>query len=173
VLSAPDDREAWGAMQIGALLAGAAIERSMLGAAHSLANPLTAVYGTTHGVAVSLMLPIVVRFNGAVVAPLYGELLESEPPGDGPPGEGRSGDGRSGAEPFGEDDERAETLARRLESVRSAAGLPDTLREAGVPVSDRDRLGELAAEAARQWTLRYNPRQASVEDLRGLYERTF
>ena len=37
----------------------------MLGAAHALANPLTALCGIVHGVAVGLMLPHVVRFNAA------------------------------------------------------------------------------------------------------------
>ena len=52
-------------MLLGAHIAGAAIENSMLGAAHALANALTAVCGTVHGVAVGLMLPQVVRFNSA------------------------------------------------------------------------------------------------------------
>ena len=42
VLDEPNDLAARGAMQLGACLAGMAIENSMLGAAHALANPLTA-----------------------------------------------------------------------------------------------------------------------------------
>jgi alcohol dehydrogenase len=52
-------------MQYGAFLAGCAIEHSMLGAAHATANPLTARYGITHGVAIALMLAPVVRINGS------------------------------------------------------------------------------------------------------------
>src|SRR5207249_10078818 len=51
VLRRPDNLEARSAMQLGAYLAGSAIETSMLGAAHALANPLTAHYGMTHGIA--------------------------------------------------------------------------------------------------------------------------
>jgi alcohol dehydrogenase len=58
------DRGPWGRMQLAAFLAGAAIERSMLGAAHACANPLTARFGIAHGVAIALMLPHVVRYNG-------------------------------------------------------------------------------------------------------------
>src|SRR5438046_4561017 len=47
VLEAPDDLSARGAIQLGAYLAGMAIEASMLGAAHACANPLTAHDGTT------------------------------------------------------------------------------------------------------------------------------
>ena len=61
----PGDSKAREQMLLGAHLAGAAIENSMLGAAHALANGLTAVCGTVHGVAVGMMLPHVVRFNAA------------------------------------------------------------------------------------------------------------
>ena len=67
------DREAVGGTLLGAHLAGAAIEASMLGAAHACANPLTARFGVPHGVAVGLMLPHVVRFNGEEI---YRELQD-------------------------------------------------------------------------------------------------
>jgi alcohol dehydrogenase len=63
VLAEPQSLEARSAMQLGAALAGIAIENSMLGAAHSAANPLTAHFGIPHGHAVGMMLPHVVRFN--------------------------------------------------------------------------------------------------------------
>src|SRR5207253_11038647 len=76
VLQHPNDLEARGAMQVGAFLAGTAIENSMLGVCHACANPLTAHYGLTHGLAIGILLPHVVRFNARVVASLYGELIE-------------------------------------------------------------------------------------------------
>ena len=63
VFQQPDNLEARAAMQLGAAYAGTAIENSMLGAAHSAANPLTAHFGIIHGQAVGIMLPHVVRFN--------------------------------------------------------------------------------------------------------------
>jgi alcohol dehydrogenase len=73
VLSDASDGPAHAEMMFGANIAGMAIEHSMLGAAHACANPLTAKYGIVHGVAISLMLPHVVRWNAAVVdyVPLY------------------------------------------------------------------------------------------------------
>lgn len=62
-LGDPSDMEAVADMQMGAWFAGSAIEASMLGATHALANPLTAVYGITHGQAIAVMLPHVVRWN--------------------------------------------------------------------------------------------------------------
>src|SRR5690606_27253155 len=65
VLAEPTDLEARARMQLGAAFAGTAIENSMLGIAHSCANPLTAHYGTVHGQAVGTMMPHVVAFNRA------------------------------------------------------------------------------------------------------------
>src|SRR5205085_2092301 len=63
VMNSPGDLEALGAMQLGAHYAGIAIEHSMLGATHACANPLTARYGITHGVAIAALLSHVVRWN--------------------------------------------------------------------------------------------------------------
>ena len=52
-------------MQLGAAYAGTAIENSMLGAAHSAANPLTAHFDLVHGDAVGVMMPHVVKMNAA------------------------------------------------------------------------------------------------------------
>jgi len=74
VLREPSDLEARGAMLLGAHYAGIAIENSMLGATHACANPLTAHYGTAHGVAIAAILPHVVRWNAITVQSLYREL---------------------------------------------------------------------------------------------------
>lgn len=63
ILEEPRSLEARADMQLGAAYAGTAIENSMLGAAHSAANPLTARFNVIHGEAVGLMLPHVVRLN--------------------------------------------------------------------------------------------------------------
>ncbi|HEY8548718.1 MAG TPA: iron-containing alcohol dehydrogenase [Vicinamibacterales bacterium] len=149
VLACPGDGEARSAMLLGAHLAGLAIEHSMLGAAHACANPLTARYGTTHGVAVSLMLPQVVRWNAAAVGNVYAELIAT---GDQPP-----------ANP-------GERLATRLESIARTCGFPATLREAGV---DPDALPSLAEEAAAQWTGTFNPRPLTREAALELYRLSY
>jgi alcohol dehydrogenase len=63
ILTGTADLETRGRMLLGAALAGSAIENSMLGAAHATANPLTASFDVPHGLAVTLMLPHVVRLN--------------------------------------------------------------------------------------------------------------
>lgn len=147
VINNPNDLEARGAMQLGAYWAGLAIENSMLGAAHACANPLTANYNTEHGVAIGLMLPHVVRWNGYVVADRYRELLEL-------------GHGRDESHP-------GEALARRLEHFIRVGGLPRDLKSIGVPEGDLPRL---AAEAASQWTGQHNPRDFGDAEALELYK---
>ena len=154
VLSEPENIEARGAMQLGACLAGLAIENSMLGAAHALANPLTAAYEIVHGEAVALMLPHVVRHNGRHVDRYYGELLACS--GDGPwPAEVKKGENG------------ADSLANLLVALGREAGLAGTLTECGV---ERARIGELAAAATKQWTGTFNPVEMTRDDFERLYE---
>lgn len=152
VLEHPHDLEAQGQMQIGACLAGSAIENSMLGAAHALANPLTATYGIAHGEAVALMLPHVVRFNGQECDGWYRELLTT-----------------TAAEPNCPQGGAAE-LADFLRSVATRAGLPDRLEACGV---EQSRLPELADAAACQWTATFNPIPVDRNDLLKLYEAAY
>jgi alcohol dehydrogenase len=149
VLRQPDDLEARGGMQLGAHLSGMAIEHSMLGAAHACANPLTAHYGLTHGIAVGILLPHVVRFNTAAVAGLYGDLVHEV---------GLLNGSTAAA---------GEVLARRLTSLVEAAGLPTNLSACGVSAGI---LPVLAEEAAQQWTGKCNPRPVGEVELLQLYE---
>jgi alcohol dehydrogenase len=150
-LAFPKDLEARGAMLLGAHWAGAAIEASMLGATHACANPLTARYGTTHGVAIALLLPHVVRWNASVAGARYGELLAAI--------------GRPVA-----DGEAASALAARLEALAGAGGLPRGLESIGVPEAD---IETLAAEAAQQWTGRYNPRPFDADAAQEIYRAAY
>ena len=136
VLLHPADGEARAAMQLGAHLAGVAIEQSMLGAAHACANPLTARYDLAHGLALAILLPHVVRWNAAAAHEHYAALLNSP---------------RRRAR----DEDAAETLALRVEDLASAGGLAMKLSDSGV---EESALPDLAAQAAQQWTGTFNPR---------------
>jgi alcohol dehydrogenase class IV len=156
VLQHPDDLEARARMQLGAALAGAAIEHSMLGAAHAAANPLTAHFGIAHGHAVGLMLPHVVGFNAgdekarAAYAALARTAMMVSP---------------------GESEERAVIELRAcLRDALDLAGLATTLGGCGV---ERRAIPELAKEAAGQWTAGFNPRPITANDFVKLYEAAF
>lgn len=80
VLRDSSDLHARGMMLLGAAYAGTAIENSMLGAAHSCANPLTAKFNVVHGEAVGVMLPHVIRFNSALpeIAAIYESYFDGD-----------------------------------------------------------------------------------------------
>jgi alcohol dehydrogenase len=150
VLADPSDLASRAAMLLAAHEAGIAIEHSMLGAAHACANPLTAHCDITHGVAVAVMLPHVVRWNAAHVGARYAELARAS---------GWTGAGAAG-----------EWLSARLGDLVRAGGLPGALGALGVP---RTALPALAADAALQWTGRFNPRPFDQTAALELYERAY
>jgi len=154
VLDSPDDLEARSGMQMGACLAGLAIENSMLGAAHALANPVTAHYDVIHGQAVGIVLPHVIRFNGEEFASWYRELL------------GACGDIAEAPSP----DAGPDGLAGFVTDLVAKAGLATRLSDCNV---DRDKLPQLATDAATQWTGTFNPRPVSPSDLLAIYERAY
>lgn len=153
VLAVPDDLTARGRMQLGAALAGAAIERSMLGAAHAAANPLTARFGVVHGNAVGVMLPHVVRFNAqlAGVRVRYAELARAA----------------LLVEASASEEEAVAQLIERLCALLAMTGLPAPLSALGVAAAD---IPALAEEAAKQWTAGFNPRSIGEEGFIELYE---
>ena len=131
----------WADMLWGAHLAGSAIELSMLGAAHACANPLTASFDVTHGKAIAVVLPAVVRRNGERCGTEYASLM------------GVEGDGTA-------------RLAVRLEDIRRDGGLPGRLSECGVAEVD---VPDLVRQALEQWTLRHNPCELDAADIAALY----
>ncbi|MCP5523084.1 MAG: iron-containing alcohol dehydrogenase [Verrucomicrobiales bacterium] len=168
VLAEPQDLEARGEMLLGAAWAGTAIENSMLGAAHAAANPLTAHHGITHGEAVALMLPHVVRFNAVdpAAALAYHSLLATA-------GEAKlplSPTPATKAEPDfldpGDPATAGERLARWLEDLLRLGGLEPSLASRGISGKD---IPSLAGEAAAQWTAGFNPRPVTAADFETLY----
>ncbi len=136
-----DDR---GHMQLGAALAGLAIENSMLGGAHASANPLTARHNITHGHAVALMLPHVMRFNAAdpatsAIYARYSAIL-------------------------------AEEKLATSSLVDWVSGLVGRAAFPKIKVAERD-FTALAQDATKQWTGQFNPRALQVDDYVALYGR--
>jgi alcohol dehydrogenase len=152
VLRDPADLAARGDVLLGAHLAGHAVESSMLGAAHAAANPLTMRFDVTHGLAVALMLPHVIRFNAARADFLYAELFLHD------------GDDANPLEGAGE------VLARQVCELFEKTGLPGNLAECGVVEA---AIPGMAHEAVEQWTARYNPVPVTLADFEALYRRAY
>ena len=154
VLADPNDLEARGGMLLGAAWSGLAIENSMLGAAHALANPLTATHQIVHGQAVGTMLPHVIRYNGEQFDDWYCELSAISA---GNPEAPAADSGSAGIADF-------------VQCMVQAAGLEINLQGLGVP---REQIPELAEAASRQWTGQFNPRPVNSEELAAIYENAF
>lgn len=147
VLDAPEDLDARSAMQLGACFAGMAIETSMLGAAHATANPLTARHDITHGQAVGLMLPAVIRMNGERHADWYAELMRE-------------------VDPTVSESEAPERLAVMVTRWLEEANLATSLNALKIPASGIESFVE---EALQQWTGTFNPVPLDRENAERLY----
>lgn len=145
VIAEPDNLDARGSMLLGSAFAGMAIESSMLGAAHSAANPLTAHHGVVHGQAVGVMLPGVIEFNA------------------GEPSARATYEGLARLIGL----QSVEDLIAYVKKLLMSAGLAVPLGKFGVK---GDCIPKLAAEAEKQWTAQFNPRSISTTDFARLYE---
>jgi alcohol dehydrogenase len=156
VFQDPQDLESRGKVLLGASHAGAAIERSMLGAAHSMANPLTASRGVVHGIAVGMVLPEVIKFNAVQTETnhIYAEVARKS---------GLAGLGSS-------DFEATQSLIDRVSQILKLANIPSSLEEQGFVPTD---IQTLALAATEQWTANFNPRPVEEEDFKNLYSQLF
>lgn len=156
VLSQPPNTGSLHFMQLAAAYSGLAIESSMLGSAHSAANPLTAHFGVTHGHAVATVLPNIIEYNAEAldVSRVYARLM---------------------FEAGLCDKETPVTYAVRylVDKVREIfmiTGLEMSLEKLGVT---RQAIPQLANEACGQWTARFNPRSMTVKDFETIYRDVF
>ena len=156
VLREPANVAARGRMLLASAYGGLAIAQSMLGIAHSAANPLTAHYNVVHGQAVGIMLPHVVSFNSAnaPAKSAYAELASAT-------GLARQNDDAGQA---------VDALLKRLRSLLAVAKIPGRLSDFKIP---RDKIPLLSEEAARQWTAQFNPRPVKAADFLGVYGAAF
>ena len=138
------DLEARGAMQIAAAMGGVAFQKD-LGAAHSLAHPLSAICGLHHGLANALCLPHVMEWNAARKPGLYRRI---------------------GVAMGLENTDDSATISSVHDLLKNV-GLGDGLRAHGVR---EEHLDALADQAFADSCHRTNPVPVTRADLRGLYE---
>ncbi|EAQ97291.1 iron-containing alcohol dehydrogenase [Congregibacter litoralis] len=148
-------RDARGAMLLGAMQAGQAFANAPVAAVHALAYPLGGHFHIPHGLSNSLVLPAVLRFNLPAAAAHYAELAELV----------------VGSPVSGSEEARAEALIGAIETLISDLGLPATLSAAGV---GEDSLETLATDAMLQQRLLVNnPRDVAYEDALAIYRAAF
>ncbi|MFC3074253.1 iron-containing alcohol dehydrogenase [Shinella pollutisoli] len=125
-----------------AMMGGVAFQKG-LGAVHSLAHPLGALYDIQHGLANGVILPYVVAFNRPVIERKVGivaHMLEIDGGFDG--------------------------FLDWLLAFRRELGIPHTLADLGVTTADAD---EIAVKALADPSTGANPRKMTAEDFRRLF----
>lgn len=138
-------------MLIGACLAGVAFANAPVAAVHALAYPLGAIFHIPHGLANSLVLSAVLRFNMDHATNEYAEIYDVIRPGS-----------------VGSAQEKAEQLIQYLTELPATLGLPTTLSSFGITRQD---LGSLAADAMKQQRLLVNnPREMTEAHALAIYE---
>ena len=113
----PHDAAARSAMAQAALEAGLAFTNAILGATHAMSHQAGGMLDLPHGVVNGVLLPHVIRFNGAAVP----ERFVADRPGHGP-----GGPGGCAAE------EAVERVADEVRRLGDEVGVPKGLGDLGV-----------------------------------------
>jgi alcohol dehydrogenase len=150
-LERPDDTDARMGLLAAANLAGAAFSNAMVGLVHAIAHALGGVASVHHGLANSIMLPHVVRYNAETDASTYLAVAAAL----GIDSVYARASGGAAAE------EIAAEVADRLAALASEAGLPTTLSGAGVK---REMFPDIAERALSDGAIINNCRPVAGEE---------
>lgn len=134
-------------MAVASTMAGIAFSNSMVGAVHAIGHALGGVCHVPHAVAMTILLPHVMRYNMERCRTSYGELLPLF-----------IGQEAAAAVPSDRRGEATlEAIVKLEQELRELCGLPLTLHEAGVSKADFE---QVAAVAVNDGALIVNPRAA-------------
>ncbi len=144
----PEGREG---MALGQYVAGMGFSNVGLGIVHSMAHSLGAVYDTPHGVANAILLPAIMEYNAPCTGEKYREIARAM--------------GVLGVDDMSQEEYR-KAAVEAVKKLSFDVGIPADLKEI-VKAEDLDFLSESAfADACRPG----NPRETSVEEIKGLYK---
>jgi alcohol dehydrogenase class IV len=148
------NRAARADVMIGALYGGLCLGPVNTGGVHALSYPLGGEYRIPHGVANSLLMPHVFRFNLSAMPERYAAIAVAL-------GCPSGADARA----------TAEVGVDRLFAMSRQCGIPQRLREVGVPESDLPRLAGEAMKVTR--LLKNNPRPITAADAEAIYRAAY
>jgi len=151
-----DDLQARAATLVASAMAGVAFTNSGVGIVHALAHATGAKFGTHHGLTNSIFLPHGMQFNLDVVSSRYALLARN-----------------LGFSNSSNDEEAARALISAIEQLSTRVGLPNRLRDLGVPELKDTQLDELAFLASTDPAIMFNPKESSVDDIIAIYERAY
>ncbi len=140
-----DDLVARGQQQLAAVMAGIAFGNAQLGLVHAMAHSVGALFEVPHGIANSIILPHVMRFNLEECADRYALIAEAM--------------GINTSELS--DMEAGKAAAEAVAALTKKIGLPQTLSEVDVP---EEGLTEAAELSLSDGSIVYNPRMIMDAD---------
>ena len=143
------------AMSLGQYIAGMGFSNVGLGIVHSMAHPLSAVYDIPHGKACAMLLTAVLKFNAPATGEKYREIARvmSVPDVDSM-----------------DQETYRQAAIDVIQKLADDVGIPKSLSEAGVK---REDIPFLAESAFNDACTPGNPRNASLEEIIGIYESIF
>ncbi|WP_180074198.1 MULTISPECIES: iron-containing alcohol dehydrogenase [unclassified Acinetobacter] len=142
-------------------MAGIAFSNSMVGLVHSLGHALGAVAHLPHGLCMNLFLPYVLEYNKEVNGDKIAELLLP-----------LAGPDIYAQTPANQRAEKAiSTLLAMRDRLFSLTKLPRTLSETGKVTEAQ--LDEVAEKALNDGSIIYNPKEASLEDLKTILKKAW
>ena len=140
------------AMSLGQYIAGMGFSNVGLGIVHSMAHPLSAVYDIPHGKACAMLLTAVLKFNAPATGEKYREIARVM--------------GVPNVDAMDEATYRQAAIDV-IQKLADDVGIPKSLSEAGVK---REDIPFLAESAFNDACTPGNPRDASLEEIIGIYE---
>lgn len=135
-------------------IAGMGFSNVGLGIVHSMAHSLGAFFDTPHGLANSILLPHVMRFNGSACPELFRNMASAM---------GINIDKLN-------DEEVVEEIANSITKLSQALSIPQTLKEIGVP---EEMIPALANQAINDICTAGNPKDVTVEDIINIYKQAY
>lgn len=161
VLENPNDSQGRLELAQASTMAGIAFSNSMVGLVHSLGHALGAVAHLPHGLCMNLFLPYVLEYNKQVNGQKISELLLP----------------LAGADIYAQTpaNQRADRAIATILAMRdrlfSLTKLPRTLRETGKVTEAQ--LDEVAEKALNDGSIIFNPKEASLKDIREILQKAW
>ena len=159
-ITRPRDREARISMAIASYISGAAFSNSMVGIVHAIGHSVGGVCSVAHGEAMTILLPVCMRYNEEYAEEDYSELLLY----------------LSDADTYAstKKEDRAKKAISTVEDfitrIKGIAPIATKLSERGVKRSDFE---EIAKRAMNDGALIVNPRNADKDDILKILEEAF
>jgi len=148
------DRNARTDVMLGAIYGGLCLGPVNTAAVHALSAPLGGEYRVAHGIANSLLMPHVFRFNLPAMPERYADIAMA-----------------LGVKPAGTPLATAEAGLAKLTALSLACGVPQRLRDVNIPEADLPKCAHAASKIQR--LLKNNPREVTEADALAIFQASY